>query len=330
MRASRFQPTRSLLLVQMLTVWVLQSAAGIAGSPGQPRILGRPDITVRGKVVFLGDLLRTESLSPEVKARLDSETLGLAPPAGKTKTMAGADVAQKLEGLGITSRNYSIQIPGEIKISRLARILSISDLENIVVQEFLPSLSWKQVQLETLEVPEAVLLPDGQRSFSFECSRRTDLARPFFLTVIISVDGEVVRRLYLRTVLNIEETVAVTSRELIPGQAIGEDDVRWEKRRLGSTLHLPILEMSLLEGKKPRTTIPTAQVLTEDLLVKAPLVKRGDTITLIYQDGKISMKTQAKSLTSGMRGDHIEVMNLDSKKIVRAEILDHRTARVSF
>jgi flagella basal body P-ring formation protein FlgA len=88
--------------------------------------------------------------------------------------------------------------------------------------------------------------------------------------------------------------------------------------------------MSWLEGKKPRTLIPAGQILTEDLLIKTPLIKRGETISLIYQDDRIRIKTQVKSLASGMRGDQIQVMNLDSKKVLKAEILDQTSARVVF
>ncbi|HVN81032.1 MAG TPA: flagellar basal body P-ring formation chaperone FlgA [Terriglobia bacterium] len=324
------QVLRSLLLAQALVAVVLHSEVGFGGNAVQPKILGRADLVVRGRVIYLGDLLQTELLKPEIKEQFNSITVSPAPPAGKSKTLPGIDVIQKLESLGITTRDYSIQMPEDIKVSRSSRTLRTDDLENAVAREFLPKLPWREVRLENLEVPEALQVPQGENQFSCEYSPHTDLARPFYLAVTVSVDGELIKRLFLRTTLSIEETVAIATRELPPGQSIEPEEIRWEKRRLSSTLHLPILEMGFLEGKKPRTTIPAGEVLTEDLLIKVPLIKRGDTITLVFQDERIRVKTQGKSLASGMRGDQIQVMNLDSKKVLRAEVLDKNTAQVSF
>jgi flagella basal body P-ring formation protein FlgA len=269
-------------------------------------------------------------VNSSLREQLNSAILGLAPQPGKTKVLAGAEVIRKLESFGVTQENYCVDVPEEIRVSRRSRILSFADLRKTVVQQFLPGLPWREVSLERLEVPEPILLPEGEPEYTFEYSPRSDLARPFYLTVNISVDGDVVKRLFLRTVLKIEDTVAVAARELTPVQVLSPEDVRWEKRRLDSTRHSPILEMSWLEGKKPRTLIPAGQILTEDLLIKTPLIKRGETISLIYQDDRIRIKTQVKSLASGMRGDQIQVMNLDSKKVLKAEILDQTSARVVF
>jgi flagella basal body P-ring formation protein FlgA len=303
------------------------SAAAI---PVKPKILGKREVIISGGEIFLSDLLRFESIDSSLREQLASAIMGLAPLPGKSKILAGAEVFKKLQGFGVTQENYSIDVPEEITVSRRSKILGFADLQNTVIQQFLPGLPWKDVSLVKLEIPEPVLLPEGEPEFTFEYSPRSDLARPFYLTVKISVDGEVVKRLFLRTVLKIVDTVAVAARELSPTQALGPEEVRWEKRKLDSTTHSPILELSFLEGKKPRTVIPAGQVLTEDLLIRAPLVRRGDTITLIYQDNTMRIKTQVKSLATGMRGDQIQVMNLDSKKIVKAEILDQTSARVVF
>jgi flagella basal body P-ring formation protein FlgA len=301
-----------------------------AGTAVKPRILCKGEVAIAGGEIFLGDLLRFQAVNSSLREQLNSAILGLAPQPGKTKVLAGAEVIRKLESFGVTQENYCVDVPEEIRVSRRSRILSFADLRKTVVQQFLPGLPWREVSLERLEVPEPILLPEGEPEYTFEYSPRSDLARPFYLTVNISVDGDVVKRLFLRTVLKIEDTVAVAARELTPVQVLSPEDVRWEKRRLDSTRHSPILEMSWLEGKKPRTLIPAGQILTEDLLIKTPLIKRGETISLIYQDDRIRIKTQVKSLASGMRGDQIQVMNLDSKKVLKAEILDQTSARVVF
>jgi flagella basal body P-ring formation protein FlgA len=330
LRLSSSKRPRIFLPSKVLAGLVLCSFVLSASTHVKPRILCKEEVAIIGGEIFLGDLLSFGSINSSLREQLKSAIMGLAPQPGKTKILVGTEVIRKLESFGITQESYCIDVPEEIRVSRRARILGFTDLQNAAIQQFLPRLPWREVSLEKLEVPEPILLPEGQPEFAFEFSPRSDLARPFYLTVNISVDGEAVKRLFLRTVLKIEDTVAVAARDLTPAQVLGPEEVRWEKRKLDSTRRSPILEMSLLEGKKPRTVIPAGQVLTEDLLIRAPLVKRGDTICLIYLDDSIRITTHVKSLASGMRGDQIQVMNLDSKKVVRAEILDQTSARVVF
>ncbi len=329
----RFFQTKKTILVLLccLVLGTLRfSAVAFSEHRDCSRILGITEAVVKGGEVFLGDILRLDDVNPSIRNQLRTASLGLAPQAGKTKTLSQAEILHKLEVFGITSGSYCLEIPEEVRIVRYSRILSFGEIEAAVIREFLPRLSWKKVHLEKLEVPDTVQLPEGNVAFSFEYSPKTDLARPFYLVVNISVDREMVRRLFLRTVLDIEDMVAVAARELAPANMIGPDDFRLEWKRLPTTLHPPVRDVNILEGKKPRTLISMGQILNEDLLMTVPLIKRGDTVTLVYQNENLRLTTQAKSLESGVRGGRIQVMNLDSKKILRVEVVDHSTARVVF
>lgn len=53
-----------------------------------------------------------------------------------------------------------------------------------------------------------------------------------------------------------------------------------------------------------------------------PLVKHGDLVVLTLKIKSIEITTLAKALQRGAKGDLIRVMNVDSKKIVAAEVID--------
>ncbi len=74
--------------------------------------------------------------------------------------------------------------------------------------------------------------------------------------------------------------------------------------------------------------IPPGRVLTENLFIAVPLVKRGDSVLLVFESESMRVTTQAKALAMGFRGQRIQVMNPDSGKVLSAEVTDEGTARV--
>ncbi|WP_298915624.1 flagellar basal body P-ring formation chaperone FlgA [uncultured Algimonas sp.] len=55
--------------------------------------------------------------------------------------------------------------------------------------------------------------------------------------------------------------------------------------------------------------------------VRTPLmVKRNETVTLIYRQGPLTMETMGRSLGEGSQGDRISVMNTSSRKRITGRI----------
>ena len=175
---------------------------------------------------------------------------------------------------------------------------------------------------------EPIALPLGDLSIRFQQPAKTDLARPFYLDIDFVVDGQTVKHAYFKILLSILHTVAVADKEVSTSDRITAAAIRWEKRLLRTTLQAPVVELSFFEGKKPRTAIAAGQILTESMFVTIPMVKRGDSVTVVFDDGKIRVSTLGQSLGSGSKGDRIRVMNTDSRAELLAEIVDAKTVRI--
>ena len=74
--------------------------------------------------------------------------------------------------------------------------------------------------------------------------------------------------------------------------------------------------------------ISPGRVLTENLFIEVPLVKRGDSVLLVFESDSLRVTTQAKALAMGFRGQRIQVINPESGKVLAAEVTDQGTARV--
>lgn len=308
---------------------VLCAAASLGAKAELPTLAVLPEISVKGTKVFVADLL-TEGSQAVLNGddRMKGAAVTVSPLPGKSKLLDGKVVRDRLADLGITPANFSIRVPEQIRIQRQGQILLVSDIENRIREQFLPTLPFPDVRLEEIGISEPALLPYGNVELIFQRPPRTDFARPFYMSIDFRVDGQIAKRAYVRTVLTIIDTVAVARRDLTAKESVTADDVRWEKRALRSTLQTPIRESSFFDGRRPRSNIAAGEPLLEGMFMTVPLIRRGDNVTMLFDDGKIRIATQGQSLAAGSRGDRIRVMNVTSRVQLIAEVVDEKTVRI--
>src|SRR5262249_30081525 len=145
-----------------------------------------------------------------------------------------------------------------------------------------------------IDIAENVLLPIGEVRMSFGYTPRADLGQPFYLKVEFVVDGAVAQQSFYRTALAVSEMVPVAARVLSPQDRVSEDDIRWEERRLSSTLRIPVRTLEFLEGKRARSTIAAGEILLEADFRMVPLIRRGDDVVLLFENGRLRVTMSGK------------------------------------
>lgn len=110
-------------------------------------------------------------------------------------------------------------------------------------------------------------------------------------------------------------------------------------KRIKESGYLPI-SVQILVDKEPYTTIPMLLKVGQNLHSQpsqskfsgnsaitdrdksTPLIKPGDLVVLMVKMKSIEITTLAKALQRATKGELIRVMNVDSKKIIAAEVVD--------
>ena len=308
---------------------ILATFGTLHARPDLPHVTILSQVSVKDSRVLISDLLTSETRQTLASLdRIKNISIALAPLPGKAKMLDGRVIRERLSEYGITADRFFIQIPEQIRLERQGQTLLPTDVENLAREQFLSKLPWDDVQLQEIAIPEPVVLPYGKVELDFQRPGRTDLARPFYLNIDFRVDGQLVKRLYVRTALTVSDTVAVAARDLVPSDKITLDDIHFEKRPLKSTLQKPVRDASFFEGRKPRAAIALGEPLFEEMFVAVPLIRRGDTVTLVFDDGRIRVSAQGQSLASGSKGDHIRVMNATSHVELTAEVVNETTVRI--
>ncbi len=288
------------------------------------------DNVVAAKDIYIFNLLTPESRLLKQAESLKDVFVSPSPLPGRVRIFTGSEIAARIAAAGVRINPLELAIPDQVRVTRQTQPLNPNQIQERAKQEWLPTLPWKSVTLDRMEIPESVLLPPGAVTLAWGYPPLSDLCQPFYLKVEFSVDGAVVQRSFFRTQLSISQLVPVSVRSLTPADKITEDDVSWEERRIASTIHTPVKNVEYLDGRRLKTAIGAGEILLEDAFRVIPIIHRGDDVTLVIESGAIRLTASGKSLTAGSKGDRIRVVNPSSGKEMNATILDEKTVRVNF
>ncbi len=122
--------------------------------------------------------------------------------------------------------------------------------------------------------------------------------------------------------------VVVAGRKLRRLHVIEAADVHLQAIRLRHTRRRYLLDPEVVVGKRLTQSLRKGTPIREDQLEIAPLVRRGDRVTITVRSEGLQIVTTGKAKQDGQLGEMIRVMNLDSKKTVFAEVVTSGDVRI--
>jgi flagella basal body P-ring formation protein FlgA len=83
-------------------------------------------------------------------------------------------------------------------------------------------------------------------------------------------------------------------------------------------------------GKRTRRLINAKTVIRSDLITMPPMVQKGDVVVIVAESQGMRISALGEIREKGHRGSRVRVRNVDSKEMIYAWVLDHKTVRVEF
>lgn len=276
----------------------------------------RADVQVTGDLVRIGDVVDNAGSAAQI-------AIYRAPDLGTTGSLPVAQLLNTLRAhhvIGVDTRELK-----EISITRLARTLEGKDIEQQVARALerrnglgdAANLSMTfdrdpgDVRLEpafTGALQPTIVRYDnrnGRFDVTFEIASETGAAPSklrFSGTAIETVEATVLTRNVERNEVIKSSDVAIERR---PKAEIGADAASRDRT----------------VGMQARRQLRAGQSIRTADLAKPDLVQRDQNVTLIYETSGIYLTMRGKALDSGTEGDVVNVMNLQSKRIVAGTVI---------
>lgn len=229
-----------------------------------------------------------------------------------------------------TKRDATAQpVPGKVRASRDARTLETA------VRDFLAARLSEQPGRVDVRFSRAnqsdLALP--AESHQFEIHAASPVA-PGLVTLEVqahSVEGEL-RAIPLVAEVAVLREVVVARRPINRGRLIEPADLAVQARRFTDAAEIGLTDVSAAAGQRARDFIPAGAMVTAGSIEAAPVVERGDAVTIWIRRGGVVVKASGRAQQAGGLGDVISVRREGTKRkqdLIEAVVTGPGTVTIS-
>jgi flagellar basal body P-ring formation protein FlgA len=279
--------------------------------------------------ILLESIARIDGPDADRVSELKAVVIGRAPLPGKTRVVEQALVLARLKQCGFDPAGLDLQVPPEITVARSSTTIGREQVEEIL-RAYVRQHGGEGVRIKEIRVTDTLVLPQGPLTTRVLAPKSTEFVGTVPLTVTFKVDGDAERRVNATVSLERLSKVVVARRPLGRFKPIDPEDI---EVRAVDAAGLPfdcITDPAAVIGKRTRRLVETGAALRPDMVESPPLVKSGDRVRIVAETEGLRISAFGQVKQRGAQGELIQVMNLDSNKVVYARVLDANTVKIEF
>ncbi|GJL84369.1 MAG: flagellar basal body P-ring biosynthesis protein FlgA [Micavibrio sp.] len=255
------------------------------------------------------------------------KVLGPAPRPGtemvlNARTLMRIAIALDLPWRPASSADYVV-------LSRAATLVDREQIENGLKEALIEKGLKGNYNLKFADGNTDIILPQGQPGTIEITSISFDPKKDWFEADIVAPSkNNPIHRARLSGQVERLTSVPVLSDTLHKGTIIGKRDIEFVDLPSRSVNHDYIRNADDLRGMTPRRILHAGKPIQTSEIQAPRIVERGDFVTMIFEDGMLSLTAKGKALENGAKGDFIRVVNTGSNRTVEAVVTAEREVTV--
>jgi flagella basal body P-ring formation protein FlgA len=192
------------------------------------------------------------------------------------------------------------------------------------VREYIEShMPWTQgtVRVDFISSEPDISAHKKEATFRIEPAGNADFIGDTAFFVRISIGGRLLRTETVRTRIEVLRDVVVAAKMIRSGAVLTGQDVRLAKKWVSRTI--PDALYSLEEAIGKRITLPArpGMELLARMLKEVPLVRKGQVVRVLFDNGSMRITTVAMPEEDGTVGNMVRIRNMTSNKVIYARVL---------
>lgn len=280
----------------------------------------RQNITVEGPEITFGDVFDGAGDKSE-------QVIAPAPKPGKSVIFKAISVAKVARTHGLDWRPTSPV--RRIKIQRLGTRIPF---ENISA-EIRAALEY-DMNLELFEISFASqqsnikVGTDQEATVSVENIYVNKRSGQFTAELLAPANVESGTRFKISGKVHKQIMVPVLKNFTPSGREIREDDIEHKAVHAARLGRNAITDAALLIGKSPRRSVRAGVPVNMNNLGDPVTVKKGKLVAVVLRQGGLFLTVSGRTLEAGGTGDIIRVENINSRKVIQAQVVNEREVHV--
>ena len=234
----------------------------------------------------------------------------------------------------------SIIISSLLIFPTLSNTASASEKQTITVEEIkksatdflLHTLPWEKekVEIDIYYQGGKITIPAGEKLLVYKGRGGSKKIGRIPITLEIQVDGIFQKRIGINSRVMVFQKIVKTTRQIKRGEIFTTDNIHLEtiktERYLGNTIKN--LEDAL--GYEAVSYLPNGRSLLQRSMKKPALGSKGEKIMILAEKNGMKITTPGILREDGYENTMVQVLNIESKKIIYGRLVDANTVKVSF
>ena len=223
-------------------------------------------------------------------------------------------------------------ILGSIATASESQVLTVEEIEKGALDKLASILPWDRESLEinVYYKGKDIILPPGKKELIYK-TRGSNLREGRIPLILqIKVNDNFQKRIRLNSRVLVSQEVVKTIRTVRKGEMISNDNIQLETIKTERPWTNAIRSIDHALGYVASRNLPNGKILTPKFLKKPALVNRGDKILILAEKGGMKITVPGILKEDGYEDSMVQVLNIESKKIIYGRLVDANTVKVSF
>ncbi|MCA9323335.1 MAG: flagellar basal body P-ring formation protein FlgA [Salinibacterium sp.] len=293
----------------------------------------------RGTRLLLGDVATVAVISEpgreaSIRARLLRLELARLSPTAGSRSLDHAFVREQLVAAGFAPASIDIDGARTVKVRLKTMRVDARRIEAMVTRHIQDSLGSRaeeaRIRLAGVTRPFDVAVGRYRLDLRLEGDPENDqYVGRLLLTLVAVVDGEVVHRepvpVYVRRPIEVVRVI----RRVAKGRPLGIDDLELTTTEIDGSIDGLVFDIGSVLGRKALGEFEKGTLLDTRRIQPLTAIRKGDIVTAKVTIGALRIETPCRASHDAAVGEHILLVNIESKKTVQGIVVDARTVDVN-
>ena len=223
-------------------------------------------------------------------------------------------------------------ILGSIATASESQVLTVEEIEKGALEKLASILPWDRESLEinVYYEGEDIILPPGKKELVYKTRGSNQKAGRIPLILQIKVNGNFKKSVRLNSRVLVSQEVVKTIRAVRKGEMISNDNIQLETIKTERPWKNAIQSIDHALGYAAGRNLPIGKILTPKFLKKPALANRGEKILILAEKGGMKITVPGILKEDGYEDGMVQVLNIESKKIIYGRLVDANTVKVNF
>lgn len=316
------------MLTLCLLVWM--SGANPAVSEELLDISVHESAGVTSKNVLLKDIASIQG-EHGIADRIENIVIGSAPLPGKERIFKRAHIITRLKQHKVDLKMTSFNCPEEIRVSTLHKKFGQQEIEEIIRQYIHEHMPWSPDEVTIQDIIyRPFQIQEGNITYRITVPKNEDYLGRFSAQISFLVNEQFIKNVDVSAVIQVITPLVVSVQQIERHQVIAEEDVTVEERDITHIAKDYVASTHEVIGKRATCKIGADRIIKQEMIEEAPLIHKGDLITVFVETNTFKISTSGEALQDGRAGDKIEVFNTSSSQMLYGYVRNGKEVEVRF